>query len=947
MPIPSLMSHDIRAQVMAILVVLAALFLKMLIDSLVSQQQSPFLIFPAAIMLSAWYGGWKAGFVSTVLSLLLINWFYLPPANSFWVVGVESYVKLGVFLGEGTLICLLAEQLHQSRSLAEHRASETSVARQTANDREADYQLAQAQLTARDALFRRLVDANVVGIIVCHQDGRVFDANAAFLDMVELTRDDLLAGRVNWRTLTPAEYADQDQGLLEELARSSRFEPVEKEYVTASGRRVPVWLGGASIPQDDKVVCFVMDLTLKKQAATALVQAKEAAERANRARGEFMANVSHELRTPMNAILGMTELALDEELPPAIRDYLETSVDAARTLLYLLNDLLDFSRIESGRIEMEVAPFSLRNTLDQAMRILAMRASEQGLELACSVDSRLPDTFVGDQGRLRQIVLNLVGNAIKFTEHGEVIVELVPVPDAARSQTADTQLFPDDTTVTIAMIVKDTGIGISAAQQTRVFEPFTQADASATRVYGGTGLGLSIVRQLVTRMGGEISLESTLGSGSTFRVELPFQLGSPEQQSAGDRSHRTHDLVGVTVLAIDDNRSNRRILENILRSWGMEPTVVADALAALQQMREAQRQGREYRVILVDALMPAMDGLQFIQTATTEGLLRGAAILMVSASDRQSLEPQLRALPISAVLAKPISQSDLLDTLMDALQGRQQTVPATGQIRASRRRLRILVAEDAPANRKVVRAILEKRGHDVMLVSNGREAVEAVQRETFDIVLMDIQMPVLDGWHATREIRGSTEHSQVPILAMTAHAMRGDREKCLAAGMSDYISKPIDAHELIRVVERLARKSQGREALLPDMVFRGRPLTTETPDRETADMHETPRKLLDRDGSLQRMGGDEKLLKDMAKYFLQDAPELLQILQQQRVGDAAERAAHSLRGLSANFGAKPVMEVAAKLEAPCDNPSEREELINELHRLVHQLFDELNELIQG
>lgn len=944
-PLSRYFTSDVSAQIFAVISVLLAFLLKAVTDQWVSQEQSPFLIFPAAIMVSAWYGGWKGGLVSTVLSTLLVNWFYLAPHNTIWVSGIDAYIQLSIFLAEGGLICLLAERLNQNRLLAQRRADEAFVARRIATERAADLNRAQLQLTARDAMFRRLVDANVVGVIVCQLDGRIIDANTAFLEMVELTQSDLLAGRVNWKDLTPPEFAALDLRLIDELHRTHRFEAVEKEYVTASGRRVPIWLGGASFPEDDKVICFVMDLTIQKQAANAMEQAKEAAERANRARGEFLANVSHELRTPMNAILGMTELALDEELPGAVRDYLETSVEAARTLLYLLNDLLDFSRIEAGRIELEAAPFSLRNTLDQAMRILGMRAAEKGLELTCSTQAELPDALLGDQGRLRQIVINLVGNAVKFTESGEVVVDVSPQANAAPAEPNATPVARE---VALTLTIKDTGIGISEEQQTHIFEPFTQGDSSPTREHGGTGLGLAIVRQLVERMGGDITVESQLGMGAAFRVNLRFPLASPDAMPEQYEQERRLDLRGLTVLAIDDNQSNRRILENILRSWSMQPCVVADGLSALQEMREAQRQQREFDVILVDALMPAMDGLQLIRSATTEGLLRGAAIVMISASDRQSLEPELKALPIAGVLAKPISQSDLLDTLMDALHGPSTDLPETSQIRVARRQLHVLVAEDAPANRKVVRTILEKRGHVVTLVANGREAVSAVAREAFDVVLMDVQMPQLDGWQATRQIRQLPVRSRTPILAITAHAMRGDREKCLAAGMNDYISKPIDAHELIRTVERLAGKAPGMEtwsAYSPSK-SESRPRERRKAQETTTVTSSSPQSLLDREGSLRRMGGDEALLIDMARYFLQDAPGLFQTVETDGATEVAFRAAHSIRGLAANFGALPIVAIATKLESPEESEDQRAVHIAELKSLLDRFYGELHHYVK-
>ncbi|MDP1796743.1 MAG: ATP-binding protein [Planctomycetaceae bacterium] len=787
-------SQDAWGQIVAILSVVAAFLLKVALEPLIGQQGSPFLLFPAAIMLSAWYGGWKSGVTSTLLSTMIINWLYLPPYHSFWIVGRAAYVRLGIFLLEGGLICLLAENMHRHRRLAEHRATEAESARRTAFQREADVNLVRQQLSSRDAVFRHLVDANVVGVIVCRLDGRIVDANKAFLEMVEATNDDLVAGRVNWRQLTPPEFRDLDASLIQQLDQNGRFGAAEKEYMLPSGKRVPVLVAGAYTPDKAQVICFVLDRTLQQQAQTALIQAKEAAERSNRTRGEFLANVSHELRTPMNAILGMTELSLDEELPPRLRDYLETSMEASRTLRYLLDDLLDFSRMEAGRFDFESAPFSLRNTVDQAMRIMSLRAAEKALKLTCHVADDVPNRLWGDQGRLRQIVFNLVGNAIKFTPQGVVHVSLSRDPQTAAG---------DAENAVVRLSVKDTGIGISAENQARIFEPFTQVDASSTRSFGGAGLGLAIVRELVFRMGGQIAVESREGEGAQFTVTLPFQI----------------------------------------------------------------------------------------------------------------------------------------DVLMHALADPAAPVANAHKIHETRRTVRVLAVEDAPANRKVVKAILEKRGHHVTLTANGREAVDQLLHEPFDVVLMDVQMPVLDGLDATRQIRRLPHRADVPIVAMTAHAMRGDREKCLAAGMDEYLSKPLDAQELIRMVERLAGKPPRNRHPSTDSLTEPTGGAME-PHSQSAST--TPdAKLIDREAALARMAGDATLLREMAGFFIQDAPGLFQTLQAEPSSESALRAAHSLRGLACNFGAAAVVELAGRLESANLPPDVRTQALLDLEQQLHRLLDEL------
>ncbi|MBX3450292.1 MAG: response regulator [Planctomycetaceae bacterium] len=918
--------------------VLAALLFKLILDPFVSQQETPFLLFSSAIMLSAWYGGLKPGLVATLMAIAIMNWFFLEPRFKLAIEGSQQMLQVVVFLIEGCFVSALAERLHRSRSLAALREIAARSAQQTAIERLHDVERARAEIAARDRTFQRLVDANVVGAMICEFHGPILEANAALLSMLGYSREDLEAGRLDWRNMTPESYGDVDRRLIADLDERGRFEATEKEFMTSAGAVVPVWVGGTTMPTPGQFVCFVMDLTAQRQAKVELLRAKEAAERSNRARGEFLANVSHELRTPMNAILGMTELALDEELPKPVREYLETTVESARTLLYLLNDLLDFSRIEAGHIELDHEPFSLRGTIDQAAKILSLRAAEKGLELVWSIDRDVPDLVVGDQDRLRQIVLNLAGNAIKFTDAGEVVLEVSK--DSAAGRAANLE------EVSLHLSVKDTGIGIGLEDQKRIFEPFTQVDSTATRAHGGTGLGLSIVQQLIRRMNGRLELESRLGEGTTFHVRMVMPLAANGRGSTFASRSSNGALRGLEVLIIDDSSTNRGVLGEMLRNWSMSATIVGDGREALRAMRAARNDDRQFDVILIDALMPSMDGMEFVNVATREGLLHGAAILMASAADRHALDPKLRGLPIAGFLNKPVSQSDLLNTLMEVIEDPAVTPSLSGKLKPTYHALRILIAEDAPANQKVVDAILRKRGHDVTLVSNGREAVSRLENEDFDLVLMDVQMPVMDGRQATELIRGLAEprKASIPIVAMTAHAMRGDRELCLAAGMNGYIAKPLDAHQLIREVERL-----GKSPDLPRDLMSGAADGTEEPasseNGEATYSSEAMGTMIDLPGSLARMGGDVSLLHDMARFFLEDTPEMMTTLENQRIGDLAARAAHSIKGLAANFGAAPVVELASQLEAAASARAERLDLIAELRSRLDALDVELRQML--
>jgi signal transduction histidine kinase/CheY-like chemotaxis protein len=520
------------------------------------------------------------------------------------------------------------------------------------------------------------------------------------------------------------------------------------------------------------------------------------AQAANVAKSRFLANTSHELRTPMNAILGMTDLALGEELTPAVRDYLQTAKDAADLLLELLNEILDFSRMEAGQLLLAPVPFNLRPLLEQTLKTLGIRAYQKGLELVCDVAPDVPDQLIGDSLRIRQILVNLVGNAIKFTRQGEIVVS---VEVESRE--------PDG--VCLKFAVEDTGIGISPEARERIFAPFAQADSSTTRDYGGTGLGLAIVSGLVQMLHGRIWVQSQPGLGSKFQFTLPLGLADgkavPERLFAG-----VEHLRDLPVLVIDDHPTSRRILAQILSNWSMKPELVPDVPTALAKLHDSAARGCRFPLLLVDAMIPGIDGVTLAGWLKGKSDLVGAMILMASVADRPALAERLAG--VSAMFVeKPISQSELFAAVVRAIGG-----AAPASVRPSRqveevatppvRLLRILLAEDTPANQKLVIRILEKRGHAVEVADNGRKAIEEAARQPFDAILMDVQMPVMDGFQATAAIRSlENGNGRAPIIAMTAHAMKGDLERCLEAGMDAYLAKPINRRELIEVVERLAR----------------------------------------------------------------------------------------------------------------------------------------------
>jgi PAS domain S-box-containing protein len=720
-------------------------------------------------------------------------------------------------------------------------------------------------------------------------------------------------------------HDDDREATIQELSKVTLGGHVinfENRYRTKDGSYR--WLQWFASPFLDQGLIYAAarDVTERKTSEEALHRyaqeldvARKRAEAATVAKGEFLANMSHEIRTPMNAIIGMTELTLQTKLSPQQREYLQTARESAEALMTIINDILDVSKIEARRLTLDRVPFVVRDTLEDSVKLFAPRANEKGLELSCRIAPDVPAAVIGDPGRLRQIVLNLVSNAVKFTDAGEVGVEVVV---AERT----------DEEVLLRCTVRDTGIGIPEDKRWEIFGAFVQADASTTRRYGGTGLGLTISSQLVEMMGGRLWLESEPGQGSRFHFVARFEVHT----GATDAVAPPFDLRSLRALVVDDNATNRTILTEILESWQMTAAAADSARQAMEMLRLAAERGQAFHLVLTDAAMPDVDGFALADRIVSDHGSRGPKIILLTSAGPTVLRGR-RAKLFAAALAKPVKQSDLLDAIVTAFATtgaarRPRTKEPRRQTQDAKTGLRVLVAEDNPTNQKLVSALLDQKGHIVTVVGNGRVAVERVAQEPFDLILMDVQMPEMGGLEATAAIRqqeaGTGRH--LPIVALTARAMSGDREQCLAAGMDAYVSKPLRAPDLFAAIDAVVGSALS--------------IGSAPPASDGA-----PRSV-DLSMLLAGFGGRADLVAEVIDVFVVDAPVMVTRLRQAAAGGKVAElaaAAHAIKGSAGLFSQGEVYERARALErrARSGNGSNAVAACEEIEASVARLSAEL------
>ncbi|MGZ9222520.1 MAG: response regulator, partial [Anaerolineales bacterium] len=813
----------------------------------------------------------------------------------------------------------------------------------------------EAELIREKQFLETLNKASPVAIVVLDSQENIVSCNSAFENLYGYESDEIIGKNLDSLITTQESLAQANlytqQVMLGPVRGLGKRRRKNGELVSVEFYGVPVIVDGERIG----VLAIYHDIT-------ELDRARGEAEQASRTKSEFLANMSHEIRTPMNGVIGMLELALDTPLTSEQRDYLQTSLQSAEILLTLLNDILDFSKIEAGRLDLESINFSLRNAVEDVAYTLARRAQDKGLEVACLIHPDLTSDLRGDPGRLRQILVNLVGNAIKFTHQGEIMIRAEPLEET-------------EAHAVIHFAVQDTGIGIPYERQAAVFDRFTQADGSTTRNYGGSGLGLAISRQLVEAMGGRIGVESSPGIGSTFWFELRFERQPRAKRHTAPLSLGPVNLMQARVLIVDDNQTNRMVLTKNVEALGSRVEAVPSGAKGLESLRNAHRAGDPYHVVLLDMQMPGMDGEQTARAIKSDPAVQEVKIIILTSMGQRGDAVRLESLGCSGYLLKPVKQQMLFDAIIAVLGREEEQGPGliTRHMLSEQRKfgLRVLLAEDNPINQKLAVVLLQKAGYSVDAVDTGAQALEKVQINEYSAVLMDVQMPDMDGFEAThqiRELEGNTGR-HIPIIAMTAHAMQGDRERCLEAGMDDYITKPIEPEVLFSVLDRWIEASDlSKEVLEPaqdyssqdsafsvdmdeDLFGESAPSASRekkgtAPVLQSSSSADKPP--VDFESALRRFGSDRSFMMEMYREYKVNLPgrvnEIRSALQD---GDANRlaRLAHSLKGVSLNFSADALADITSHLEEICkrEDLTHAPFLLAQLEAEVHRVDDYLSD----
>jgi two-component system sensor histidine kinase/response regulator len=778
---------------------------------------------------------------------------------------------------------------------------------------------AETSLQERTIFLNALIASSPIAVVVVSLNGEIELANPAFQALFGYPLEDTIGKPL--RDVVAAGQMGEEVASngAEVLSQKTIHKTAQRQR--KDGQTLDVEIHGVPLLVDGSVarsLILYQDVTERRKAEQQLREAKEVAEAASRAKSEFLANMSHEIRTPMNGILGMTELTLDTELSPEQRDYLGMVKSSAEALLGIINDILDFSKIEAGRLDFECLPFSLLDCIEDALHPLASRAEQKGLELTWSAVGDIPERIKGDPTRLRQILINLTGNAIKFTKEGEVSVRAERLPSA-------------ESEVWIRFIVSDTGTGIPAEKHQQIFEAFSQADSSTTREFGGTGLGLSISARLVKLMGGEIWLESTPRQGSKFFFTACFASASASEDVSEPAVHA--EFAGKTVLVVDDNEINRELLARLLPQWGMRPVMAVDGFEAVEVFEQSVRRGAPFPLVLLDQNMPGMDGYEVAERIRHASQDEKPTILILTSSPTADDYERAKKLRIVRRLSKPLRRAALHDAIRKALGGLGDSASAPTPERKTNapEGLRVLLAEDNAVNQKLAVRLLEKMGHEVTLAVNGQNALELVQGNEFDVILMDIQMPVMGGMEATRRILDieTIRGVHIPIIAMTAHAMTGDADKCLQAGMDGYVSKPIRTELLSAEIERVTRTK---------IKWKGGTM------QESKDL--SARTSVNLPELLARVDNDRELLRDLLSIFAEEFPRHLLALQEAVAREDAKQIAtvsHTLKGMLSNLAVTKAAASVGQLEqqARGGNQSSLKEALAAFEHDVHGLLPEM------